>query len=338
MRAFTTPKWAFETTIASPHITLSSDRIVQRHVNALFLSLFLKKELKADKDNTKLTLGWFYGGDEVIADQFIAFLRNRERKDQALISAVKKLIKGTQLESISYIQLLNIAATKIEKLKMDWRHEYFKIEKKLNEVTSKKGEKDPYQKALSIEMKRHQNEYLLKELAAKAFLPGYGFPTDLVDLHTMNIESLKARERKRVKSDEGREDNLFDFKGNPTRSLDVALQEYAPGSQIVMDGRVYTSAGISLEWQKQGKTREEQQIDILWKCKNCGEAGVRERVYSNADDIHCDHCGKRIDSSSMSHQKAVQKLLKPAGFKVDFFAQQVMMSAIVPIFGVLPPL
>ena len=320
MRAFTTPKWAFETTIASPHITLSSDRIVQRHVNALFLSLFLKKELKADKDNTKLTLGWFYGGDEVIADQFIAFLRNRERKDQALISAVKKLIKGTQLESISYIQLLNIAATKIEKLKMDWRHEYFKIEKKLNEVTSKKGEKDPYQKALSIEMKRHQNEYLLKELAAKAFLPGYGFPTDLVDLHTMNIESLKARERKRVKSDEGREDNLFDFKGNPTRSLDVALQEYAPGSQIVMDGRVYTSAGISLEWQKQGKTREEQQIDILWKCKNCGEAGVRERVYSNADDIHCDHCGKRIDSSSMSHQKAVQKLLKPAGFKVDFFA------------------
>lgn len=320
MRAFSTPKWAFETIIAAPHITLSSDRIVQRHVNALFLSLFLKNELKADKDNTKLTLGWFYGGEDVIADQFIAFMKNKARKDQVLMKAVENLVKGTELESMPYSQLSNMATSKIEKLRTDWRNEYFKIERKLNEITSKNNEKDPYKRALSIEIKRHQNEYLLKELAAKSFLPGYGFPTDLVDLHTMNIESLKAHERKRVKSEEGREDNLFDFKGNPTRSLDVALQEYAPGSQIVMDGRVYTSAGISLEWQKQGKTREEQQIDILWKCKNCGEAGVRERGYSNADDIHCDHCGKRIDSNSMTNQKVAQKLLKPAGFKVDFFA------------------
>lgn len=321
MRAFTTPKWAFETTIAAPHITLSSERIVQRHVNALLLSIFLKEELRADKDNTKLTLGWFYGGDEIIADQFILFLKNRARADENIIKAIQALVKGTKLESMSRLQLLDTAADRIQILKQHWRNESEKIKSKLNTIPEKGNVKDPYRIALLIEEKRHENEYLLKELSAKAFLPGHGFPTDLVALHTMNMESLKASERKKTEKKEGREDNLFDFKGNPTRSLDVALQEYAPGSQIVMDGRVYTSSGISLEWQKQGVTKEEQQINISWKCKNCGESGIRERVYANnSEDILCDNCGFIIKNDSGDKQEATKKLLKPAGFKVDFFA------------------
>lgn len=320
MRAFTTPKWAFETTIAAPHITLSSDRIIQRHVNALLLSIFLKEELKAEKDNTKLTLGWFYEGKESIADQFITFLKNRARTDENISKAIKFLVKSTKLDGMHQEQILDVASEKIKKLKQDWNIEYDKIQLKLDSTAEKGKEQDPYQNALSIEMKRHKNEYLLKELSAKTFLPGHGFPTDLVALHTMNMESLKASERKKSEQKEGREDNLFDFKGNPTRSLDVALQEYAPGSQIVMDGRVYTSAGISLEWKKQGVTKEAQQIDLGWQCKKCGEAGITARSYANSEDIECDHCHSVIKNDSSDKQELTKKLLKPAGFKVDFFA------------------
>ena len=89
---------------------------MQRHVNALFLSLFLKNELKADKDNTKLTLGWFYGGEDVIADQFIAFMKNKARKDQVLMKAVENLVKGTELESMPYSQLSNMATSNLEQI------------------------------------------------------------------------------------------------------------------------------------------------------------------------------------------------------------------------------
>src|SRR5690606_35607371 len=41
-RAFAQPKWAFETVIPAPTVTLSSDRIVLRHVNSLLLAHFLK--------------------------------------------------------------------------------------------------------------------------------------------------------------------------------------------------------------------------------------------------------------------------------------------------------
>ena len=105
------------------------------------------------------------------------------------------------------------------------------------------------------------------------FLPGYGFPTDVVSLNTYNIEDFK-HERRNKGGDASREDNIFDNKEKPSRSLAIAIREYAPGSQIVIDGRVYRSAGISLQWHTDGQCKEAQKFSITWRCSNCGASGL----------------------------------------------------------------
>ncbi len=316
LRAFKTPKWAFETIIAAPNITLSSERIIHRHVNSLFLSLFLNEYLKTDEDNTRLNLVWFYteNGDNCPANQFLVFLKDTVQKNEKIKEMVRSLVKGTKLENAPLHDIAETSVHHFRVIKQSWLDEYKKIENKLKKVASKKDE--AYRAALEIEKSRHEKEYLLKELSAKAFLPVHGFPTDITVLHTMNIESYKVEQRvkKGKKGDnfnEEREDSLFSFKGNPTRNLNIALQEYAPGSQIVMDGRVYRSAGISLEWQRQGTVKEDQQIDILWHCGNCGEAGIESKAYTNNERIICTNCSVVVQKK--------QKLLKPGGFRVDFF-------------------
>lgn len=316
LRAFKTPKWAFETIIAAPNITLSSDRIVHRHVNSLLLSLFLNEHLKTGEDNTRLNLVWFYteNGENCPANQFLVFLKDTVKKDEKTKEMVSDLVKGTKLEHLSLHDITERSVKDFEVIKQSWLDEHKKIEDKLKRVTSRQD--DAYRVALEIEKSRHEKEYLLKELSAKAFLPVHGFPTNITALHTMNMESYKVEQRakKRRKEqdfNEEREDSLFSFKGNPTRNLNIALQEYAPGSQIVMDGRVYRSAGISLEWQRQGVVNEEQQIDLLWHCGNCGEAGIESKAYTNNEGIICTNCSAIVQTK--------QKLLKPGGFRVDFF-------------------
>ncbi|MBL0039502.1 MAG: helicase, partial [Xanthomonadales bacterium] len=74
MRVFRNSTWPFVTKIAAPTVTLSSDRIVARHVHSMLLAQFLVG-LDTEGDRTKLNLKWFFGGDpEPIVDKFILFL------------------------------------------------------------------------------------------------------------------------------------------------------------------------------------------------------------------------------------------------------------------------
>jgi hypothetical protein len=58
---FNSPLWPFTTHIKAPYITLNSEKIVQRHVNSLIFSYFLKQVIGvAQQQNTKLDCGWFF--------------------------------------------------------------------------------------------------------------------------------------------------------------------------------------------------------------------------------------------------------------------------------------
>ena len=63
----------------------------------------------------------------------------------------------------------------------------------------------PYRKRIELEKKRHCGEYLLRDLAARTFLPGYGFPTDVVTFDNFTMEdyirekSQKSRDKRTVK-------------------------------------------------------------------------------------------------------------------------------------------
>ena len=300
-RAFAEPKWAFITTIPAPGITLSSDRIVQRHVNSLLLALFLRTK---SNDSTKLTVKWFFGGgDESPCRQFTDWLSSEPYE---IDRHIKELVKGTELAGRSWTSITDDALTILNGIEDRWIKEYIKLNGKLAVAKD-----EPYKRALSLELKRHEDEYLLRDLASRAFLPGYGFPTNVVSLNTYNVEDFMNN--KKQKEDKSREDNIFTSKEQPTRGLDIAIREYAPGAQVVIDGRVYRSAGIGLHWHSGGTMNEAQKFDIACRCINCGAAEIIENAYSNGKDIKCSHCSHDI---TFSEQKMV---LRPSGFVTDFY-------------------
>lgn len=57
---FNNTKWAFDTKINPPYITLNSPKILQRHINAYLLGLFLNEQYQHDNSNITLKSGWFF--------------------------------------------------------------------------------------------------------------------------------------------------------------------------------------------------------------------------------------------------------------------------------------
>ncbi len=61
---FSDTRWAFTTTLAAPKVSLDSPVIVQRHLQALLLSTFFRKQFKGtDQDQLKLNCGSFFLGE-----------------------------------------------------------------------------------------------------------------------------------------------------------------------------------------------------------------------------------------------------------------------------------
>lgn len=303
-RAFRRPKWPFETAIPAPGITLSSERIVLRHVNSLVLSQFLRTQTPTEEDRTKLNLKWFFGGgNESVAQRFVDWLAS---EPPGIEESVRSLVKGTSLAGRSLTSVVQDTVALLLPITERWCAEHQKLNDKIALAKD-----EPYKKALGFELERHEKEYLLRDLAVRAFLPGYGFPTDVVSLNTYNVEDFIHTMRQ--KEEKLREDNIFSAKELPTRGLDIAIREYAPGAQVVIDGRVYRSAGVGLHWHSGGAIKEAQKFDIAWRCSHCGAVGVVENAYSNDGDLKCSHCAREIP---FSEKKLV---LRPAGFVTDFY-------------------
>lgn len=306
-RAFNQPKWPFVTSIPAPTISLDAELIVQRHVNSMLLAKFLRDVTESDGDRTKLTLKWFFAPDESAADDsacrsFEAWL---ETVPTETATPVAELTRGTALAGRSLASVLATTVAAIRVIEQRWVEDHRKLLEQL--VAAVEG---PYRTALELELQRHEGEYLLKDLTSRAFLPGHGFPTNVVSLRNYNIEDfVRGRQGTAV----GREDDVFTNKEQPTRGLHIAIREYAPGAQVVIDGRVYRSAGISLEWHAQGQVNEAQQFNVAWRCDHCGATGVSEHAYSSRDDLRCTHCDEGIKHSEK------REVLRPAAFLTDFW-------------------
>jgi len=103
----------------------------------------------------------------------------------------------------------------------------------------------------------------------------------------------------------------------------TALREYAPGAEVVIDGQVYVSKGITLNWHAPASVADIQEIQSIryaWRCggKNgCGASGTSQAKIP----AHCPECSNSI--SSNTDQSLTY--LDPAGFAVDLYDDLITM-------------
>ncbi|WAU77582.1 DEAD/DEAH box helicase [Acinetobacter sp. TR3] len=338
-QVFKQPLWAYNTAIQAPHVSFNSQRLIQRHINAQLLAIFLIKEIgETDIDRPKLDLKWFYlkqdGQSDSICDTFEKWLVGKAVKDYQLV--LEFLKKGTALKDIDNAEIIDACVTKIRELKIEWLEEYVIVEREYQQELAT-NPNSSYLYRLTCEKYRLTQAYLLSELAMRNFLPSYGFPTDVITFDNTNkLEKdrwdklSKSRKTKDLESRLDREDNLSRVKGLPSRNIAIAIREYAPGAEVIVDGRVYTSRGISLAWQNihNEHDKKPQKFDYAWMCHHCGQTGLTSGVLSNEEQLICTNieCGEII--------KDVKKVLRPNGFSVDFYDKpnnDVTMQKYIPV-------
>ena len=308
---FRKPLWPFETALHVSEVSLGSARIVQRHVNALALTRFFAKRYEEQKVDS-LTATWFFEGSKggvSVSDRFRRWLNEEAIMDPWMGKGVEQLLRRSVLEGVGLRVLMSDVRERIDKVAERWRAELSPLVDELDRIEGK-DEKDPARLAIQFQLKRLREEYLLRELALRNFLPGYGFPTQVVPFVTTTAEELRRRRRSRA-SGTDREDNIARTRTYPTRDLFQALQEYSPGSHVVLDGRVIESSGLTLNWKIPATDegfREIQALRHAWRCHRCGTIGMSFRAPQVCES---DFCG------GMGSPPEIHSFIEPAGFAVD---------------------
>ncbi|WP_431299190.1 DEAD/DEAH box helicase [Tabrizicola sp. BL-A-41-H6] len=278
---FHAPEKLLSAIIPAPRVSLDSAVIVQRHVNALLLAMFLRGQ-----GGIKVTtqIGTFLGATEnpespfisdPQADAFLVALRSEWATDPSVTGALKTLTTGTALEGQS--ALTERTALAFDDLRNRWRLEYLTL------VDGQRSapEGDATHNFYKYRARRMRRDFMMTDLARRGFTPAYGFPVDVVAFDHVGQPGNGSE-------------------GGPSRSLDIAIRDYAPGSEVVINGLVHRSDGILPAWGNRNDPDSVEDLRSHWTCRDCGAFGI-----SRAPMPSCPAC-KELTTT--------REILRPSGF------------------------
>lgn len=304
---FNNPLWPFTTAMRMPKVSLQSPELIQRHINAWLLSHWLKHVIAAEEIKA-MTSGAFFldnGMPMSLSKRFALWCENQALGADDLISqAIKDITRRSILNSTPQSELLKRASNRVIEITQSWLQEHEASRTQLQQVEDKKA---AAYRAMDAQLNRIENEYLLSELADKRFLPGYGFPTDIVSFDNRCMQTLKLDEKGQ------REDNRARYRSLASRDRITGLREYAPGAELVMDGLVYKSSGITLNWHAPASAENVKELQLFKKAWRCGHCGASDTAINPGLELNCQECGYPIERDQ------IHEYLVPAGFAVDFF-------------------
>lgn len=313
---FSKTDWPFVTALPAPAVSLNSELIIQRHVNSLILKHFFSTQITgSEQDVLKLTCGWFFISEDnnSFAERFIAWCIAFNDANSRLLDGIRQLVRRSRYEGVDAKILIRESGKMMHNLYTSWFKEWDALERqKINMKCL--GVNSPAYKAVQNQLDRTTGEYLLKELATGGFLPAYGFPTHITVFDNLTISQIKRNklEKEKIKD---REDNNYRHRELASRDRITALREYAPGAEVVMDGLVYRSAGITLNWKIPATEKEAQEIQAIryaWHCDKCNHSGSSLLL---DETRFCLECGTKIKLDDPKYHKT---FIEPAGFAVDF--------------------
>jgi ATP-dependent helicase YprA (DUF1998 family) len=120
-------------------------------------------------------------------------------------------------------------------------------------------------------------EWLLDRLLYRGVLPRYAFPTDVATFHVFDRErSTRFRP-------------IFSY--TPDQGLPIALSQYAPGKEVWIDGKLWTSGAIFSPMPRDREDAWERQR-LYYECEHCHHAGTRDPSEGARGDVtDCPACG-----------------------------------------------
>lgn len=287
--------------IGVPVFTVRNEKVILRHIFAVALSYFFSIHKNIYSNNNADTLlnrdGW---------EQFCSFL---DQKPLLLKTLLEKSIPDEMhhamgIDDFSWVEKLTgddgimTVAVRTFRETVSWYEQKVEQLGKAGNYTDaalvmqqlkefRKGKDD----------EQGKNE-LIEFLVRNNVLPKYGFPVDTVELH-QNSEHKKDLRM--------------------MRDLQIAVAEYAPDSEVVADGRLYTSRYIRRSPQAGGQNWETAYVA---KCPNLSCFTWNHRVRQPTEsEIPCVSCRSPIKKDLW--KKAIEPRM---GFIAESYSKRVPMK------------
>lgn len=249
--------------VRTPVVPTRNPRLAERHFFSVALAGFWRDEAQLNDRRYRYAVDFFGGdGEEPTAAERVApWLRSRQDELQ---ESIRRLVTGTGLTSEDWAwdgwaeHLMSLLAD----VQRDYRAEASVYRELMDEAyAAKKGSKGDY---FGRVLKTLERRNLLGFLANRNLIPKYGFPVDTVE---MKIPGGVAGATQ------------LDL----ARDLSQAIFEYAPGARVVAGGKIWKSAGIARQRERENPpvyyrvcktcdSYEESAAEDHGPCKTCGDA------------------------------------------------------------------
>jgi len=249
--------------ILPPSFKISNEKIIKRHMNACCFSEFFRKYPLSFSDVET----FFY-------KDYGMFVNYIDSRDSALMEVLRRSVPvEMQCKIEGWLDNLTSDDGDLIKVCEQVQDDIKQLDAAFKEAKDKDlliSANGFLNAARSI-----KETHILTFLSRKGILPKYGFPVDSVELQV------------------GVSDHRNNSKLRLSRDLSIAISEYAPGSEIIADGMVYTSRYIKLPPKKNHAL-----LSYHYNVCSNPECGCINTSIGNTDTTNnCIICGSDIKES-----------------------------------------
>lgn len=269
------PLSMIEGEINPPLFKIDNEKIIRRHIYSIALALYFKLCAQNNDDQydhnriNKFVLDKGY-------QNFIDWLNSHPTELKELIKdsmpdVEEKLLDKLGIDDFAWVSDLIGEKGILTKLIDSFENRRKELNKLIQKAVKEDISKaDYYNKKLKLYDKRELVEFL----ARGNVLPRYGFPVNTVELEQYFTQKNYGK-------------NL-----TLSRDLQVAIAEYAPSSEVIADGKMYTSRYIKKTFLDNNKSGFN--IGYFALCPDCGNINYREIPLGKGDSVDCIFCGKSL--------------------------------------------
>lgn len=285
---FAEPQEMIRGLVKPPYFEIDNDKILMRHITATALSLYFREpEYQADFDSVEHFL------DEDVTSKFLAYIKSRPEKLGFVIDHY--LLNEPHLQEkyggFRWIDSLELSESALLKMR-DGVRSLIELYKEAREYAKDQNQWklcQSYDEALT---RLNTRNSLITYFTKYNVIPGYGFPVDNVELYIYNYA-------KQEMSDEY----------NLSRDLSLAISEYAPGSEVIVDEKKYTSRYLFLPHNSYSLPST-----YYCECDRCHTINTSPDKNHFLPGCKCKYCNTSMDTSG----KKVKNFLTPIhGFVAD---------------------
>ena len=262
---FVEPKKMIEGVIMPPMFEVVNKKIILRHILASAFGFYFRRH-NADFHDAQ---NFIYNTG---MEEFIHYISNKPEKLGQYVD--NKILYSKGMEGYRNYRWLDDVLSEDSKLTVfikEMLHKQIIYEEAME--TAKRENNLELAGYFKNQLELMKKDSVISLLSKNAVIPKYGFPVDVVDLKIITKERIDP-----------------DY--NLQRDLGMAISEYAPNSEVVVDGNKYVSRYINLPKKNSGDLPRY----YYYVCPNCNQTMISLTPF--IDDSVCSNCQAPINSKT----------------------------------------